>query len=723
MARGRCAAGLLAVVALVGGLLAVSPAGSAGAATCSTTRLAVQTGADAGASSVVTTPVRTTAAALGTVPTPALPLPATRVGPTETTVYQVSATMVGYQLDSGGDLRLYLRDATGQPLVADVPDPACVVASSPFASAITAVRTALSASYSATSTVTAANVPVLVSGVGYFGAAGDPQAAPNGVSLLPVLSLQLNQPLTAVDRIGGVSRYETAALASTAAFPSGAPVVFIASGAGFPDALAGGAAAAARHGPVLLVQPDAVPAATASALDRLAPMTVEVLGGPGAVSDAVLAALAGPGRTVHRIAGPDRFTTAAMVSAATFAPKPADLFVATGRDFPDALAGSAAAGVLGVPLLLVDKNQVPPATAQEVKRLQPARITILGGTGAVGAAVQSALQAYAPTRRLAGASRYATAALVAATAFPTASRAFLVTGSGFADALAGGPAAAAVRAPVLLTQPGCLPAEPASQLARLGPSQVTLLGGTGALGSGAAQLAPCATYQPVPYVGTVPLPKGCITLTPAIVGVKVYLVHKALGLVGHNERYDAATVAAVKEFQQRTQLPVAGLVDRGTWDALGAGYDFCLDRYTAQPTVAPAAPVADHIAALLAFASAQVGKPYVYGGAGPIGYDCSGLALQATYSAGRTFPGITTDLHVRASFATAAVMYHSTTMLHVSLAQRRPGDLVFWYSDVSHMAVYLGNDRIVEAVRPVVRTASLWVHGTPLPTVVRPFPG
>jgi putative cell wall-binding protein/cell wall-associated NlpC family hydrolase len=723
MVRGRGAAGLLAVVALVVGLLAVAPAGPAGATTCSTTRLAVQTGADAGASSVVTTPVRTTAAALGTVPTPALPLPATRVAPTETTVYEVSATMVGYQLGSGGDLRLYLRDPTGQPLVADIPDPTCVAASSPFAAAIAAVRTAFSASYSASSTVTTVNVPVLVSGVGYFDATGDPQAAPNGVALHPVLSLQLNQPLTTVDRIGGANRYETAALASTAAFPSGASVVFVASGAGFPDALAGGAAAGARHAPVLLVQPDAVPAATATALDRLAPTTLEVLGGPGAVSDAVLAALAAPGRTVHRIAGPDRFTTAAMVSAATFAPKPADLFVATGRDFPDALAGSAAAGALGVPLLLVDTDQVPAATAQEVKRLQPARITVLGGTGVVSAAVQTALQAYAPTRRLAGASRYATAALVAASAFPTASRTYLATGSGFADALAGGPAAAAVRAPVLLTQPGCLPAEPAAQLARLDPSQVTLLGGTGALGAGAAQLAPCATDRPVPYVGTIPVAAGCITLTPAIVGVKVYLVQKALGLVGHNERYDAATVAAVKAFQQRKRLPVTGLVDRATWEALGTGYDFCLDRYTAQPTVAPAAPVADHVAALLAFASAQAGRPYIYGGAGPIGYDCSGLALQAMYSAGRTFPGITTDLHVQASFATAAVMYHSTAMLHVPLAQRRPGDLVFWYSDVSHMAVYLGNDRIVEAVRPLVRTASLWVHGTPLPTVVRPFPG
>ncbi len=723
MVRGRGAAGLLAVVALVVGLLAVAPAGPAGAATCSTTRLAVQTGSDAGASSVATTPVRTTAAALGTVSTPALPLPATRVAPTETTVYEVSATMVGYQLGSGGDLRLYLRDATGQPLVADISDPTCVAASSPFAAAIAAVRTAFSASYSASSTVTTANVPVLVSGVGYFDATGDPQAAPNGVALHPVLSLQLNQPLTAVDRIGGASRYETAALASTAAFPAGAPVVFVASGAGFPDALAGGAAAAARHAPVLLVQPDAVPAATATALDRLAPTTVEVLGGPGAVSDAVLAALAAPGRTVHRIAGPDRFTTAAMVSTATFAPKPADLFVATGRDFPDALAGSAAAGALGVPLLLVDTNQVPAATAQEAKRLQPARITVLGGTGVVSAAVQTALQAYAPTRRLAGASRFATAALVAASAFPTASRAFLATGSGFADALAGGPAAAAVQRPGAARAAG-LPARRAGGPA--GPAR-PVAGHPARRDRGAHRrrrpAGPVRDLPPGALRGHDPGPRGMHHAHPGD--------RRGEGLPGaEGARSGRAQRALRRGHRGRGQgVPAAQAAagDRpGRPGHLGsAGHRL---RLLPGPVHRPAHRGAGRTGRRPRRRPARL--RLCAGGQAVHLRRCRAdrlrllrLALQAMYSAGRTFPGITTDLHVQASFATAAVMYHSTAMLHVPLAQRRPGDLVFWYSDLSHMAVYLGNDRIVEAVRPLVRTASLWVHGTPLPTVVRPFPG
>ncbi len=220
-----------------------------------------------------------------------------------------------------------------------------------------------------------------------------------------------------------------------------------------------------------------------------------------------------------------------------------------------------------------------------------------------------------------------------------------------------------------------------------------------------------------------PLPAGCVTVGPEIVGVKVFLVQQSLGLVGHLDRYDAATVAAVTDFQAAHGLPVTGLVDERTWDALGTGQPFCIDRYTAQPTVDPSAGAAAHVAAMLDYAMARVGVRYIWGGAGPLGYDCSGLALQAMYAGGRLVPGLTTDLHIQASFNTAEAIYRSTALPHVPLADRRPGDLVFWGSDFSHVALYRGNDRIVEAVRPSVRTASLWVHGSPLPTVVRPFPG
>jgi cell wall-associated NlpC family hydrolase len=232
-----------------------------------------------------------------------------------------------------------------------------------------------------------------------------------------------------------------------------------------------------------------------------------------------------------------------------------------------------------------------------------------------------------------------------------------------------------------------------------------------------------AAAATVHYVTRVPLPHGCLTVSPAIVGIKVYLVQRALHLVGHKERYDSTTVAAVRTFQQAHALPVTGTVDATTWAALGTGYAFCVDRYTQQPLVGATATAQARIEAMIAYASARTGLPYVWGGAGPMGFDCSGLDLQALYAGGVVVPGITTDRHVQADFATTKALYASR-LPHVPFSQRRRGDLLFYGSPISHMAIYLGNGRILEAVRPVVRTASLWADGLPAqPYVLRPFPG
>ena len=98
---------------------------------------------------------------------------------------------------------------------------------------------------------------------------------------------------------------------------------------------------------------------------------------------------------VFRQSGADRYTTAAAISAATFAPGVPVAYVATGLDFPDALAGAAAAGYLGAPILLVTPTTVPTATAVELARLQPGRIIILGGPGVVSDAIVGVLGAAA----------------------------------------------------------------------------------------------------------------------------------------------------------------------------------------------------------------------------------------------------------------------------------------------------------------------------------------
>jgi putative cell wall-binding protein len=198
-----------------------------------------------------------------------------------------------------------------------------------------------------------------------------------------------------VIRVAGSDRYATAAAASASTFDPGVPVAFVATGRNFPDALAGAAAAAKLGGPVLLVEPDAIPEATAAELGRLKPGRIVIVGSTGVVSGSVAAALdaytTGP---VSRLAGADRYATAAAISQATFAPGVPIAYVATGLNFPDALAGAAAAGKVGAPVLLVTRSSIPPVIIAELKRLKPARIVILGATGVVSDQVKIALGAY-----------------------------------------------------------------------------------------------------------------------------------------------------------------------------------------------------------------------------------------------------------------------------------------------------------------------------------------
>jgi subtilisin len=98
-----------------------------------------------------------------------------------------------------------------------------------------------------------------------------------------------------------------------------------------------------------------------------------------------------------RLAGPDRFGTAAAISAATFAPGVPVVYIATAYAFPDALAGASAAGTIKGPVLLAAATgPLHSATAAELRRLAPARIVILGGSGAISNAVATSLASYVP---------------------------------------------------------------------------------------------------------------------------------------------------------------------------------------------------------------------------------------------------------------------------------------------------------------------------------------
>ncbi|MFE5157035.1 NlpC/P60 family protein [Streptomyces sp. NPDC056697] len=108
-----------------------------------------------------------------------------------------------------------------------------------------------------------------------------------------------------------------------------------------------------------------------------------------------------------------------------------------------------------------------------------------------------------------------------------------------------------------------------------------------------------------------------------------------------------------------------------------------------------ASPTAGRAARAVSYAYAALGKPYVWGATGPHGYDCSGLTQAAWRAAGVALPR-TTYTQINAG-------------RRVTRDQLAPGDLVFFYSGVSHVGLYIGDGRIIHAPRPgaPVRVASV----------------
>ncbi len=107
-----------------------------------------------------------------------------------------------------------------------------------------------------------------------------------------------------------------------------------------------------------------------------------------------------------------------------------------------------------------------------------------------------------------------------------------------------------------------------------------------------------------------------------------------------------------------------------------------------ESTTTPAAPAdaSGRAATAIAYAMSKVGGPYVYGGTGPTGFDCSGLTGAAWRAAGVSLP------------RTSQAQY--SVGVPVSMSQLQPGDLVFYYSGITHVGMYIGNGKIVHAANP-----------------------
>jgi putative cell wall-binding protein len=294
-------------------------------------------------------------------------------------------------------------------------------------------------------------------------------------------------------RISGKDRYVVSAGISKESFPLTADTVFIASGEVFSDALAGVPLAAnykSRYGtlrgipapgPILLVQKDAIPSAVSAEINRLNPKEIVILGGPATIMPEVedrLKSMAS--KDVRRIGGANRFEVSVNIAEEIESMTgPVDgVIYANGSAAKagDALSASPLAASKRWPILLVgpDKTTLPAPVRQYVNTLGGASVTIVGGPQSVSSALYTG--GVVP-QRLAGADRYSTSAAIATfgvdgNAFHapsmTMSRFAISSGEVFSDALPGGVLEARARGPVLLTQPGQLPASTRAFLEREG---------------------------------------------------------------------------------------------------------------------------------------------------------------------------------------------------------------------------------------------------------------
>ncbi len=213
---------------------------------------------------------------------------------------------------------------------------------------------------------------------------------PASISESVLDGLTSGYPGATVYRVGGADRFDVSR--SLLLHPSFGVAqsswLYIANGGNFPDALSASPAAVAAQGAVLLV--DGSKAALSeyekTMLDSLGVQHVRIAGGPASVSAALEADIS-RFHPVTRNGGADRFDVAVSINTEVFGTADT-VYLASGVTFPDALSAAPVAGFGHNPVYLARTNCVPGAVLQEISRIQPGRIVILGGTNTLTADVE-----------------------------------------------------------------------------------------------------------------------------------------------------------------------------------------------------------------------------------------------------------------------------------------------------------------------------------------------
>ncbi|MDO5689985.1 MAG: rhodanese-like domain-containing protein [Tissierellia bacterium] len=282
-----------------------------------------------------------------------------------------------------------------------------------------------------------------------------------------------------IQRISGSNRYETA-LEVADVLDAQAKKVILASGENFPDALAGSILTEGKY-PILLTQKNGLDDKTKEKL--LAADEVILLGGKETISEAVEASLVDDNTKLRRIAGDDRYETAAKIATEVEAK---GYLLTNGEKFPDAVSGGGYALMKDLPILLTKPMELPKATADAIAGDGIENVTLLGGETSIAKDVEESIQK--PKSRLSGMNRYQTS-LQIAREFENPKTLILATGENFPDALTASALSGKLNAPVILVQGDVVNEDLKTYLhdIRIGLEEVLIVGGESSVSSAFAE--------------------------------------------------------------------------------------------------------------------------------------------------------------------------------------------------------------------------------------------
>ena len=296
----------------------------------------------------------------------------------------------------------------------------------------------------------------------------------------PTPSPQPEKP-TDDERIGGKDRIDTGNKVSGKFFDKSRYVI-IARNDEYPDALTASLLAKILDCPILLNQTDSLDERVVKEIKRLGADQIIIAGGDAAISRKVEKELGRFDRDqVERIGGKDRYETSALIA------KRIDglvggvnmAIIASGEDYPDALASAPLAAKKTAPILLTRSDRLPPVISKTIKDLDIQSVYISGGRKVVALELEKSLPKL--IKRFDGDTRYETAALIAMEVDSRPEVLFLASGENFPDALTIGPVAAKKIQPILLTKKGSLPKASSDFIEKARLKKVYIIGGDEAI--------------------------------------------------------------------------------------------------------------------------------------------------------------------------------------------------------------------------------------------------